>query len=86
MSDTWSNVPFSDASHGKYAAWVTWIRSSLSQPPDQVPPTKLHPQIVLRSDLLAMKPPISQPRFPSGHEDVSASIGQHAAVHHAADV
>jgi len=25
-------------------------------------------------------------RFPSGHEDVSASIGQHAAVYHAADV
>jgi len=61
MSDIWSNVPFSDAPHDKYAAWMTWVQSSVPQPPGQVQPPKLPPQIVLRNDLLAMRPPISQP-------------------------
>jgi len=32
----------------------------------QVQPVKLHPRMVLRSDLLAMRPPLSQPVFHQG--------------------
>jgi len=66
MSDNWSSAPFSNASPAKYAAWVKWVQASDPQPPGHPPPTKLHPQIVLRSDLLAMRPPLSQPLFHQG--------------------
>jgi len=66
MSDIWSNVPFSDASPAKYATWVKGVQSSVPQPPDQVPPPKLPPQIVLRNELLAMRPPLSPPVFQQG--------------------